>query len=294
METYSFPDCESDTILISEEDMPNQSANNIETESMIQTVFKWRRFITFSEDSLEIEDEKLNSPNFLAKSSRPSDIDIVPQLFQSVDDFFHSLPLSKIIHNNNEADVTFNQLRRDIQRDKCSINGTLLCGSLVGLDGILSVFADNIDRSMVECGLSLLRPDQKYILSLEILKKTSRTNSGGSSFTCLHEFVSNVQSGCVIIPDSQRASPSKIRIAVEAIGKYKVSCLPLEPCWGLNFDVECDTYFMLKCLDDTNLSISRSVRVSYNITIGFAIDIISLCVPSKLIVSMPKLIINQI
>ena len=129
-----------------------------------------------------------------------------------------SLPL--LVHSN---DVSFgglpsnDQCRKDVERDRLIINGIFCNGAEIGYDclheHITSLLKNKIAQHLLNCPLNQTQSSALRALSSLVLRKASRTLSGGASFAALAPHLGEGQQP---IPISMLASPINIRIRQDA------------------------------------------------------------------------------
>jgi hypothetical protein len=155
----------------------------------------------------------------------------------------NDMPGSISIALASSKDTSMKQLRKDCERDKFVINGISVNGSEKGLEGICDCISQSSNKVLSQCCLSPIEKSLENEIAFEILRKASRTNSGGIAFQCL-QYLINPDS-VVIVPVSTLAKPLRISISVgsftDSLKKSKS-----KDRWGLVCRVECSTYFNLK------------------------------------------------
>ena len=239
--------------------------------------FKTQRMLNFQESALKVEfeileEQKFNKVNVAcngpSKSNKLTSISS-KSINSKYLSLWDSLPITlnvKNIPNINiittspsSSDNSLKQLQRDIQRDQILINGELLKGADVGLEGAMSILSKTIDYVLTECEIPLmgemspLQPLLKEKFCYDILHTACRTNSGGVSYSGLQSMLSksntdiddsinnntikksknsyfsnpninnnnnnNILSKYIIVPQSNLAPPLRLRFS---IGQFSI------------------------------------------------------------------------
>lgn len=192
-----------------------------------------------------IKEEIINHSQFhdldsrYAESILPITID-VSEINKSASGSLFSVPASS-------ERISIKQLRKDVERDRFTLNGAPLIGSELKLEGVISAIEQCCRRALQQC---FMRPINKSIgrdLAIEILTKASRTNSGGIAYQCLHYLIK--PSSIVITPLSNLAKPLNISITVGSFSETAGRSSTLDDNWGLISHVDCSTFFSIKAND---------------------------------------------
>lgn len=134
---------------------------------------------------------------------------------------------------NTSKDSSLKQLKRDLERDKVSINGHRISGSEVGMDGIVKIMETKI---MDILRVGQLPPIEKAVLKslvMEILRKGSRTNSGYLCYENIQQMIDETKA--MLVPLSTLAKPIAITLSI--------GCLSETSHWGLLCSTSCLTFF---------------------------------------------------
>jgi hypothetical protein len=156
--------------------------------------------------------ESLGYSTYIEQSVNDDESEKSPSLSQ--ESITESLPL--LVHSN---DVSFgclpsnDQCRKDVERDRLIINGIFCNGAEIGYDSlhehITSLLKNEIAQHSLNPPLNQNQSSALRALSSLVLRKASRTLSGGASFAALAPHLGEGQQP---IPISMLASPINIRI----------------------------------------------------------------------------------
>jgi hypothetical protein len=283
-----------------------QKTNNSDSlYKAVQSHLDCGSFLTFAEKAVGVELAKFNQysgrivrPNLQALATTDnSHKEIQGKYFKRhLRDIFDLLPLllkvseinkmpesSIFMASSSSKDAGLKQLRRDVERDKFVINDVQLNGSEKQLEGICDNLVQCCNSALSKCCLLPISKEVENGIAYEVLRKASRTNSGGIAYQCLQYLIDS--SSVVIVPVSTLAKPLSINVS---IGSYKDStnyCDGEDHRWGLICRVECSTFFTLKRPADevdSQVSFSESltphesedliVRIIYENEICFDVD----------------------
>eukprot|EP01036_Dinobryon_divergens_P040731 gene40731-53890_t len=258
--------------------------HDIELISHIRNHFETSRLLQFSTNCLNSELCALSSPN----RQQLVDNDLQFNKFDfpiPLGGFLLSLPKTFIVSeifdtaNSSSKDSSIKQLQRDIERDKITINGIRITGADGGLDGVLQYLGSILNRLLRQCGLPELTASARDTLSYIILRKVSRTNSGGTTFQALQTLLDTTQT--MIAPMSTMAKPLKIHISLDSFQDSNQFCLTnnannkngrIQHEWGIRCHVEGSTVFRLSSNDDMDSNSDAIIRAVYTNDICVSID----------------------
>ena len=248
--------------------------------ALLQKFMSSNRILKFMSEALEVEIARGSSTDAEGEvdSSPPSDVQNL-----SVEELMLSLPL-RIQPQNSPSqglaltESSLKQLKKDVERDALVINGRVLVGSELKLEGCFSRMCEAIESVLVENGLPLLCREGAELLSFHVLTSISRTHSGGVSFQALRSTVDT--EATLIVPNSASAPPLRVVISVGSFavpsgGEESASPQRLE--WGLLCRVLAVTSFRLKAVSHLDEEVDasatdHSVRVAFEDAIGVPID----------------------
>jgi len=239
-----------------------------ELSQIIDLHFDRMSFFSFASEALAVESSAILTPLSVPVYQEREKLPDVRAVRNALE-FFDKLPQEFVITTedkfNSARDDSIKQLKRDLERDKISINGVLVVGSL-GLDRILSTMKTTFDKILRQIELPILSADACSTLSDLILKKVSRTNSGGATFQTLRDLLE--ARSTVIVPLSAKATPLRVKISAGSftspnttLGDHSnfisdkdtqqststpATASPLTPAsYGLKVHLIADTYFRL-------------------------------------------------
>lgn len=276
--SYSIADWERDTALmdtVDDIDTSTLSLNigNEKLRCIASQTLAYERYLGFAAKSIEAELRFIGKEAIAAPSTKP----VIPESSVLLDEFITTLPLEVALDSSWEqlssSDASVKQLQKDIQRDQLLINGNLIVGADGGLSAVKMILGDAVDKVMVECDIPLFHVHEKDAFCVAVLKKASRTNSGGIAYNVLQSKLSR-PSEVTIVALSQLAPPLQVRVRM---GNFAVDVPSLSPAcpgtfhslfskrlgisepeeercatqsvikWGLVARVECSLYFTVKC-----------------------------------------------
>ena len=236
------------------------------------------RFLTFAEKSMSVEAHKstaYSSAMSTTQSNRQKEgrgktscVEFLGHergeyCNRSMKDIISHLPVSlsvteinsssgdrKITPTTSSERISLKQLRRDVERDTFKVNGTLLIGSEKGLEGVCTAIIQCCNRVLSQCCLQPMDKIYENDIAREVLSKASRTHCGGIAYQCL-QYMINLDD-VIVVPLSALAKPLNINIEVSSFNDATLSSSEVDNKWGLVCNVECSTYFTLKCNDSLN------------------------------------------
>ena len=134
---------------------------------------------------------------------------------------------------NSSKDSSLKQLKRDLERDKVSINGLRISGSEIGMDGLIKL----LDMKIVEIlRVGQFPPIEKAVLKslvMEILRKGSRTNSGYLCYENIQQMIDETKT--MLVPLSTLAKPIAISLSIGGLSETSH--------WGLLCSISCLSFF---------------------------------------------------
>ena len=134
---------------------------------------------------------------------------------------------------NSSKDSSLKQLKRDLERDKVSINGLRISGSEVGMDSIVKI----IEKKIMEIlRVAQFPPIEKAVLKslvMEILRKGSRTNSGYLCYENIQQMIDETKT--MLVPLSTLAKPIAISLSIGGLSETSH--------WGLLCSISCLSFF---------------------------------------------------
>lgn len=179
------------------------------------------RFLSFAMNSLNAESEKYKTQLLepVNKTELMNQLSLQKCPMEK-EQLLSSLPFSIQVKNvikseqvlTSSNDTSSKQLKKDIERDRIIINGLRIVGADGGIDRIQSILGETIDTLLYQCNLPTCSQQMKDMLCPIILRKVSRTNSGGLTFQILQQLL-NIQS-TMIVPVSTLAKPLRIKISI--------------------------------------------------------------------------------
>ena len=229
-----------------------------------------------------IREEIINHSQFhdldskYAESLLPISID-VSEINKSASGSLFAVPASS-------ERISIKQLRKDVERDRFTLNGAPLIGSELKLEGVISAIELCCRRALQQCFMRPMNKSVGHDLAIEILSKASRTNSGGIAYQCLHYLIK--PSSIVITPLSTLAKPLNISITVGSFSESPTRSNASHDNWGLISHVDCSTFFSIKANDMTrNTSLTEITEDTSENQIDTKVQIIfedAICVPITL------------
>jgi hypothetical protein len=269
---YSLENAESDAVsmlenedidLISFKDFNPMCVHDRNLAIHIHTAFKLGRYLKFANEALDVEVSSLRNsidcslckssiPEIGAATSKVLNIDLPVTI--RVDDLN-----DEILDNskNSIIDSSLKQLQRDVQRDKYLINGNLIVGAETSLENIFRILSQYIDQIFFECELIPINDDLKRQLSVLLLQKASRTNSGAISYSAVQSKLKEQSiMNALIVPESTLVPPLKLRIRIGHFHDINTG----RKHWGLKLSYECTSFFNIRQVFDDfgNLQSSES------------------------------------
>lgn len=270
------------------------------------------RFLNFAAESLSAESikssrysdvmnfkvaEKRNSDNFKTSAIQKDnanrrqfhDLDLVCALgllpiSVDVSEINSSASGSLFAQPTSSERLSIKQLRKDVERDRFTLNGVPLIGSELKLEGIISAIVQCCRRALLQCVVRPMTETAGHDLAVQILTKASRTNSGGIAYQCLHYLIK--PSSIIITPLSNLAKPLNISIIAGSFSETTVGNSVPDDNWGLISRVDCSTFFSIKAIDmsrntsitDTNEDTSDNqddtrVQIMFEDAIGVPINL---------------------
>jgi hypothetical protein len=208
------------------------------------------------------------------------------EILSQIDTAFASVSSTK--------DSSLKQLKRDIERDKLLVNGSRLVGADGGLEVVLRQLMTCCNEVLDTCGFASLDETTAKEFAEVVLRKASRTNSGGVAYQVLQAAIE--PHSTILVPVSTMALPLRIKVSVGRLSNGNEASTMLsapasrQASWGLKCAVECTTFYQLRSIagasescatgagdsGTSNLPIDENfnpvVRVVYHDTIGMEID----------------------
>jgi hypothetical protein len=235
MDAYTLEDAENDSyLMVQNEDISKASVEvgkAIEEKELSDTIDHFLqdgRFLAFAFEVINAEaaalSQALQLPSFSGDpSSRQARARKKREAKKAVElsNIRASLPIIISATSLQDAqmfvttskDTSLKQLQRDVERDRYLVNGQLLVGADGGLDGVLANVAKVMNTVVTECDLKRLDKSITDKMCISLLKKASRTNSGGLAYSALQTIV-GPDSGFIIVPESQMAPPLLVRVSI--------------------------------------------------------------------------------
>ena len=155
--------------------------------------------------------------------------DSVVPLCYRCSDLVHGIGASE----STSKDSSMKQLKRDLERDKLSVNGIRVSGSEFGMDGIVKMIEVKI---MDILRVGQFPPIEKTVLNalvIQILRKGSRTNSGYLCYENIQQILDETKA--MLVPLSTLAKPITISLSIGGLSET--------PHSGLLCTISCSSFF---------------------------------------------------
>lgn len=196
---------------------PKRNVNG-DLDSMVKCYCTNVRLITALAQKIRAEHATFTSAHRKKSSPAPTEPENSSRCpLHSFESFFSHLPyVSGLATGQQEclssADVSYKQLKRDVERDSFILNGSYLSGARLGTEQILIAMGSLVQLFSLEAFGTAVPQSTLISLCQRILRTACRTNSGGATFLKLQESVDT--SATLIVPDSKCAAPLQIHISV--------------------------------------------------------------------------------
>lgn len=257
---------------------------------MLSEFMRSSRILRFAQEALlvELKNNALELNQSTIEKSTSSSNNTFPQQNLSVEALMTSLPV-RVEPQGGAApapemsEASLKQLKKDIERDALVINGRMMVGSELKLEGCFARICEAVESVLVECGLPLLGPEAMRLLAFHVLNRISRTHSGGLSFQTLRSIVDTEST--LIVPNSAAAPPLRIVISAGSFPSPHTRVQDDEAAlnmtesaaWGLRCHVSATTSFSLKSIAHLDAEVDASstdlsVRVVFEDSISLQID----------------------
>jgi hypothetical protein len=199
------------------------------------------------------------------------------------DSFPIIIPASLLVYSNDtttngvfemKANV-LKQLKKDIERDKLVINGELVIGAAIGVDGAVDKLVSTCEQLVRENKLPTIPKNILRHFSQMALVKASRTYSGGLAISGIQAVVD--LSSFHLVPQPNSTPPLQLSISLTS--------LPQQPqYWGLVCQIKCMFVYLVRShvnSEDhhTDSSIKRSedkeIKLQYTDSVSFKIRLLN-------------------
>ena len=256
--------------------------------ALLREFLRSNRILRFAHEALlvELKDSALRDNGSISDKNTPNH-DVALQNL-SVEELLVALPVRVAPQGNasiavSMSEASLKQLRKDIERDAIAINGRVLVGSELRLEGCFARITEAVESVLVESGLPLLCPEAMSLLAFHLLSRTSRTHSGGLSFQTLRSIVDC--EATLIVPNSAAAPPLRVVVSAGSFASHRQRVLGAETeltateseSWGLRCQVSATTAFSLKSIARLDSEVDASstdlaVRVVFEDSLCVSID----------------------